>query len=162
MVEHASANDTIWRLTNGEGPLLATAIHDGHQSRDEVVRYFALDELTRLREEDPFTAEWTQVAPTRIVGTHSRFEVDLNRPREQAIYRVPADAWGLQVWRDDPPEEVLRRSLAAYDAFYAAMHELFTELTNAHGKFVAYDLHSYNHRRNGSGGLAADPAGNRK
>lgn len=160
MVEQTSTDETIWRLTKGEGPLLATAVHDGHHSRDEVVRHYALDNLARLREEDPFTGEWTQVAPTRVVGTHSRFEVDLNRPRDKAVYRVPGDAWGLQVWRDDPPEALFQRSLAAYDAFYATMHELFTELTIAHGKFIVYDLHTYNHRRNGPDGPEADPAEN--
>lgn len=160
MVGQSSTDETIWRLTKGDGPLLATAIHDGHESRDEVVPHYALDDLARLREEDPFTGEWTQVAPTRIIGLRSRFEVDLNRPRDKAVYRVPADAWGLHVWRDDPPEELFERSLAAYDAFYAAMHGLFTDVTNTEGKFVVYDLHTYNHRRSGPHGPEADPTDN--
>ncbi|MBI2479563.1 MAG: N-formylglutamate amidohydrolase [Planctomycetia bacterium] len=160
MVEQSASDTTIWRLTKGNGPLLAAAVHDGHDSRDEVVRHYALDDLARLREEDPFTAEWTQVAPTRIIGTRSRFEVDLNRPRDKAVYRVPADAWGLQVWQDDPPEEIFERSLAAYDTFYETMHELFTETARTEGKFVVYDLHTYNHRRGGPDGSAADPVEN--
>ena len=160
MVERSSADETIWRLTKGDGPLLATAVHDGHDSRDEVVRQYALDDLSRLREEDPFTGEWTQVAPTRIIGTHSRFEVDLNRPRDKAVYRVPADAWGLQVWQHEPADEIFARSLAAYDAFYAAMHELFLEFTRSEGKFVVYDLHTYNHRRAGPVGPEADATEN--
>ena len=160
MVERTSANETIWRLAKGDGPLIATAVHDGHDSRDEVARHYALDDLTRLREEDPFTGKWTQVAPTRIIGTHSRFEVDLNRPRDKAVYRIPADAWGLQVWQDDPPEEIFERSLAAYDAFYATMHKLFSEFTQSEGKFLVYDLHTYNHRRGGPDGPEADATEN--
>ena len=160
MVEQNSANEPIWSLTRGDGPLVASAIHDGHQARGEVGRHFALDDLARLREEDPFTAEWTEVAPTRIVGTHSRFEVDLNRPRDKAVYRVPADAWGLHIWHDEPREDMFERSMAGYDAFYAAMHALFTELVSAEGKFVVYDLHTDNHRRRGTDAPEADPAEN--
>lgn len=160
MVEPTSSTGPIWRLVKGQGPLVATAIHNGHESRDEVHRYFALDELARLREEDPHTGEWAEIAPTRIIGTHSRFEVDLNRPRDKAVYRVPADAWGLHVWQDEPPDPLFARSLAKYDAFYATMHELFTEITSVEGKFVVYDLHTYNHRRGGPDGAEADPAEN--
>ena len=67
--------DQIWRLHVGSGPLVATAIHDGHEVRDEVLAHMALSDLERLREEDPVTSDWTVVAPTRIVGLRSRFEV---------------------------------------------------------------------------------------
>ena len=89
----------IWKITEGEGPLVAAAVHNGHRVREAVAEHLALSEDERLREEDPFTAEWTQVAETRIVGTHSRFEVDLNRPREGAVYERPDDyrAWVVAV-----------------------------------------------------------------
>ena len=38
----------------------------------------------------------------------SRFEVDLNRPREEAVYRVPEDCWGLDVWRGGRLDSSLR------------------------------------------------------
>jgi cardiolipin synthase A/B len=50
-----------------------------------------------LESGDPFTAQLARVAPTRLIALRSRFEVDLNRPRERAVYRGPADAWGLEV-----------------------------------------------------------------
>ena len=155
-----SMTDQIWRLHLGSGPLIATAVHDGHEVREEVARHVALSDIEQLREEDPFTGEWTQVAPIRVVGMRSRFEVDLNRPREKAVYRTPEDAWGLTVWKDDPPDEMFERSLAEYDAFYDAMRKLLKEITRQHGHFVVFDLHSYNHRRDGADGPLADPAGN--
>ena len=45
----------------GDQPLVATAIHNGHQARDEVTSLFAIDDATRLREEDPFTEKWTAI-----------------------------------------------------------------------------------------------------
>jgi hypothetical protein len=152
--------EPIWHLQRGDGPLIATALHDGHLVREEVARYLALGEADRLREEDPFTGRWTVVAPTQVVGLRSRFQVDLNRPRENAVYRTPADAWGLAVWKEGVPEELFERSLAEYDRFYEAMYELFCDIVEAHGQFVVFDLHSYNHRRLGPCGPAADPQAN--
>ena len=119
-----------------------------------------MEELERLREEDPFTDLWTEVAPTRVIGTRSRFEVDLNRPREKAVYRTAEDAWGLKVWKESIPDEVADRSLSQYDAFYETLETLYTEISEKYGAFVVYDLHTYNHRREGTDGPHADTEGN--
>ncbi len=150
----------FWEQECGGGPLVATAIHHGHDLREEVAALLAISEADRLREEDPFTGAWTRVAATRIVIQRSRFEVDLNRPRQRAAYRTPEDAWGLRIWRSDPPAEVLERSRTLHDDFYTAMHELFARLVRSQGRFVIFDLHSYNHRRGGPSAPPADTAGN--
>ena len=152
--------DTIWRTKRGDGPLVAMAVHNGHMVRYEVLRHMVIDQRCRLREEDPHTSSWTVIAPTRIVGLRSRFEVDLNRPRDGAVYRTPDDAWGLEVWDGSLPEDVVARSLAEYDAFYTALHALFSKLSNEYGRFFVYDLHSYTHLRGGAKGAHADPEGN--
>ena len=139
---------------------MAAAIHSGHEVRPEVAELLAISEVDRLREEDPFTDFWTPIAPSRVVGLRSRFEVDLNRPREKAVYRVPGDAWGLQVWQDEVPEGTVQRSLEEYDAFYADVERLLSEVARRHGRFVVLDLHSYNCRREGPDGPPADPEGN--
>ncbi|MBV9388663.1 MAG: N-formylglutamate amidohydrolase [Chroococcidiopsidaceae cyanobacterium CP_BM_ER_R8_30] len=146
-----------WVLIEGNGPIVAVALHDGHAVRQEVAALFALDESERRREEDPFTANWTTVGDTRIVVQRSRFEFDLNRPREKAVYLKPEDAWGLTVWHSKLSQEILARSLAEYDAFYAAVKQVFTDLEQRFGRFVVYDLHTYNHRRLGLEALPADP-----
>ncbi len=147
-------------LALGDGPLVATAIHDGHALRPEVAEHVALCDADRLREEDPFTGAWTALAPTRLVARRSRFEVDLNRPRERCVYRRPEDAWGLEVWREDPPDALIERSLAAYDAFYATLERIEAERAERHGRFVVFDLHSYNHRRDGPQGTPGPAAEN--
>ncbi len=149
-----------WTIRRGDGPFVATAIHDGHGLRDDVVAHMALGEGDRLREEDPFTGVWTAVAPNRVIVTHSRFEVDLNRPRETAVYRTPEQSWGLRVWKGEVPAALVERSLGQYDDFYSAMHDLLSDLSGRYGSFVVFDLHSYNHRREGPSGAAADPKSN--
>jgi hypothetical protein len=86
--------------------------------------------------------------------------VDLNRPREQAVYMKPADAWGLNVWRESPAEALRVESLANYDLFYASAEALLRQLVKIHGRVVVLDLHTYNHRRDGADGPPADPQGN--
>ncbi len=152
--------DVIWTLERGNGPIVATAIHDGHELRPDVMEHMALDDAGRLREEDPYTAGWTRIAPTRVIGLRSRFEVDLNRPREKAVYLTPEDAWGLGVWNGELPSDVAARSVAEYDAFFRALHDLYAGLATRHGRFVVFDLHTYNHRRGGPGSPEADPLGN--
>jgi N-formylglutamate deformylase len=149
-----------WTLKKGNSPLVATAIHHGHAVRPEVAHLFALDEMERLYEEDPFTGQWVTIADTQIVVHCSRFEVDFNRPREKAVYLKPEDAWGLSVWQTKPPAEVVARSLAQYDAFYAEVQQVFSDLAGRFGRFVVFDLHTYNHRRAGPDGPPAELAQN--
>ena len=138
------------------GPLVATAIHHGHLLRKEVAGIMALNEDDRLREEDPFTGEWTSIGNTQIIAQRSRFEVDLNRPREKAVYQKPEDAWGLKVWKNEPSKELVSRSLEEYDAFYKDAYRIFSTLEKQFGHFVVFDLHSYNHKRNGPNGIPAN------
>lgn len=153
-------NDDIVGLTEGDGPIVATAIHDGHAVRPEVAERLALDSAARLREEDPFTGRLAAAAPTCMVALRSRFEVDLNRPRDQAVYRLCDDAWGLEVWREPCPAELIDRSLEVYDRFYAVLERVLRERERRHGRFVVLDVHSYNHRRESAEGPPADPADN--
>jgi N-formylglutamate amidohydrolase len=150
----------FWQIEFGEGPLVACAVHNGHEVRPEVAECLRLTDVERLYEEDPYTGAWTYIAPTRIIGQRSRFELDLNRPRDKAVYIVPADAWGLEVWRRAPSPEMVARSLAAYDDFYAQLRSILEQLLGNHRRVVVFDLHSYNHIRVGHGGAASDPAGN--
>jgi N-formylglutamate amidohydrolase len=131
-------------------PLVTTAIHAGHDLRPELASRTALDEATRLREEDPYTDRLVAAGGTSVVVHRSRFEVDLNRPREGAIYTTPDTAWGLDVWREPLAEAQVARSLALYDDFYAAMTAELDRLARQ-GPFLVLDMHSYNHRRRGPG-----------
>lgn len=143
-----------WIWTSGNQPIVAAAIHDGHYVREEVADYLALNRGDRRREEDPFTANWTDIAEARLIVLRSRFEVDLNRSREKAIYQYPQDAWGLQVWNQPLPDTLIARSLAQYDAFYAELNQVCRTLEQRFGRFVIFDLHTYNHRREGQTAIA--------
>jgi N-formylglutamate amidohydrolase len=141
-------------------PLRAVALHHGDSVRAEVASLLALDADRRRSEEDPLTGAWAEIAPNRLVALRSRFEIDLNRPPETAVYLTPEEAWGLEVWRSRPPPEVVARSLAEHASFYRATREILSALTARHRRVLVLDLHTYNHRRGGAGAPPDDPAHN--
>jgi N-formylglutamate deformylase len=144
-----------WTVQRGPGPVVATAIHGGHDLRPEVAELLCLSESDRLREEDPYTGDWTSIGGSKVVVHRSRFEVDLNRPREKSVYLEPGDCWDLELWSQTPHDEVVEESKRLHDRFYDELYELLEETRRRWGRFVVLDLHSYNHRRDGT---AADPA----
>lgn len=129
--------------------VIATAVHNGHDLRPDLAALMNLDEPTRLREEDPHTGSLASRFTSSVVVHRSRFEVDLNRERNRAVYRGPDDAWGLDVWREPLSDHAVSESLQLYDAFYADLASTLDELVSRRGGFVLFDIHSYNHRRGG-------------
>jgi N-formylglutamate deformylase len=138
-----------WFVERGIGPLLSVAPHDGHEVRGDLLDVMKLSDSGRLREEDPYTGDWTCVAPNRVVVSQSRFECDLNRPRDRAVYQVPSDAWGLDVWKSPLAKSEVAKSLALYDAFYQEVEILLRNLVARYERVVVFDIHTYNAKRNG-------------
>lgn len=138
-----------WTLARGDGPVLATAIHDGHTVRPALADRFALDDAGRLREEDPFTGHVIQDAPNRFIAHRSRFEVDLNRPLGSAVYRTPDECWGLDVWRTPLSDDEVEASRDYHRRVYAELGRVTDQLAEDGPAFVVLDVHSYNHRRDG-------------
>ena len=151
----------LWQIHRVPGPLLSTAIHAGHALRGEVAELLTLPEDERLREEDSYTDAFLPTTGSRILVHRSRFEVDLNRPRDGAVYRCPEDAWGLELWPEGELDDgVVERSLELYDAFYRDLRHVLEERVERWGGVALFDVHSYNHRREGPDGPAADPEDN--
>jgi N-formylglutamate deformylase len=150
----------LFQTIVGAGPLVSAAIHNGHALRPELRDSMALTEAERLREEDPFTEILADAAPTRIIAHRSRFEVDLNRPRDESVYATPEQAWGLHVWGTPLPQAAIDDSRRLHDLFYGTVRGLLDQLAAIHGRVVVLDVHTYNHRRAGPDGPAADEAEN--
>jgi len=154
------SSERWWTMTRGPGPVLATAIHDGHDLRPAVAQAMQLSDPDRLREEDPYTGQAVTGVPTHIVAHRSRFEFDLNRAAETAVYRTPEQSWGLKVWHSEPDEALVADSLAIHAAYYRMLGALLDDMVAEHGRFVLIDAHSYNHRRDGpdAGAMPQDKA----
>ncbi len=144
--------NVIWNFQNLDYPLAATAIHNGHTVSQQALEMMAISEAGRLREEDPFTDRMVDFAQNHIIVQTSRFEVDINRSRDKAVYLTPEYAWGFKVWKEKPSQQIIEHSLQIYDDFYAETERLFTELKNRVKRFVVFDVHNYNYRREYPGG----------
>lgn len=125
-------------------PFACAAIHDGHQFRKELWDQCLHTAYERWYEEDPATKSMIQSQPIVIAGLDSRFEYDLNRSPETAIY---ADAWGKQLWKSPLSAELRDKSLEKHANFYRITKALIAKLENKFGVCVVYDMHSYNWRR---------------
>lgn len=138
-------------------PIIATAIHAGHIMRYNLHPYLNISPPDRMREEDPFTDLFTQFFSNKIIVNQSRFEFDLNRPRDKAIYQTAEDAWGLTVWNSPLPEGMVNYSLDYYDRFYSDLRDYLDKFKKRYKFFILLDIHSYNFRRNGRHALPMAP-----
>ncbi|MCI2228135.1 N-formylglutamate amidohydrolase [Polaribacter sp. MSW13] len=120
------------------------AVHDGHQFRKELWDNCLHTEYERWFEEDPETKQMVKSHPIVIAGMDSRFEYDLNRTPETAIY---TDAWGKQLWKNPLPKEQKDRSLEKHENFYKVVNALVAKLEEKFGVCIVYDMHSYNCKR---------------
>ncbi len=128
-------------------PFWAFAIHDGHQIDDELLPYLLADDDTRLREEDPHTGTLAELPFNRFIAATSRFQLDLNRIRKDAVYLRPDQAWGISVYDQDLPTDLINTLHETHDAMFKQIDALVQETIQQHGYFVIYDIHSYNAKR---------------
>ena len=122
-------------------PIVAAAIHDGHKMRDELHAYINISDNVRLREEDPYTGNWLSISKNEITTEYSRFEVDLNRPPEKAVYLSPEDSWGLKTWKYSLPEDVYVNSKKKYIDFYQKLESELNKFLEYSKFIIIYDLH---------------------
>ena len=125
-------------------PYVCGAVHDGHQFRHELWDNCLHTEYERWYEEDPCTKKMVESHPIVIGGLDSRFEYDLNRAPDTAVFDT---AWGKQLWKAPLPESMKEKSLEKHSQFYKVVHALINKLEGLHPKVIVFDMHSYNWKR---------------
>jgi len=120
------------------------AVHDGHQFRKELWDNCLHTEYDRWYEEDPETKNMVVSHPILITGRDSRFEYDLNRTPEEAVFET---AWGKQLWKSPLSSEQKTKSQQKHTNFYKVVTALISKLEEKFGVCIVYDMHSYNWQR---------------
>lgn len=142
---HAVASDYSFTIKIDDYvPYACAAIHNGHQFRKELWSKCLHTEYDRWYEEDPETENMVKHHPIVISGMDSRFEYDLNRDPDNAIYE---NAWGKRLWKEPLTQEERLKSLKKYQNFYKMVHALIKTLEDKFGCCIVYDMHSYNWKR---------------
>lgn len=125
-------------------PYICGAVHDGEQFRKSLWENCLHTKYERWYEEDPCTKEMVQSHPIVIAGSDSRFEYDLNRGPENAIYE---DAWGKKLWKEPLSNDEKEHSLSKHNAFYQVTHALISKIEEKYSRAIVFDMHSYNWKR---------------
>lgn len=142
---HAVASDYSFSIKIDDYvPYVCAAVHNGHQFRNALWDKCLHSEYDRWYEEDPKTKKMINSQPIVIAGRDSRFEYDLNRDPDNAIYE---DAWGKQLWKEPLTAEEKSESLEKHQNFYKVVHALIKTLELKFGCSIVYDMHSYNWKR---------------
>jgi hypothetical protein len=141
-------------------PYIATAIHAGHNVREELLPLMCISEEARLFEEDPATEIMIRGCRSAVWALDSRAEYDLNRPTELALPLSPEMFWGVTVYKEQPDEKMNMASLEKYESFYRFMGTWITVILEKFGHCTVYDIHSYNISRQVEKGIANPPVFN--
>ncbi len=137
--------------------ILATAPHWSHRIRDGIEPKLLIDETTRLYDEDPYTERFLGPFATVLVPNQSRYEVDVNRPPDLALYTHPDRAWGERVWGDDLDRYERERSLELWYEFHRFLDVAVEDAIERFGRALLFDIHSYNYQRAGAVDWRDDP-----
>lgn len=138
-----------YNISKSDSPFWVFAIHDGHHIHDTLLPSLQLDEAGRLREEDPYTGSMAELPINQFIANTSRFQLDINRKLQDAIYLRPEQAWGLQVWKEQPTAPLLAQLQQDYQDLYRQIDTWIQATIDKHGYFIVFDLHSYNAKRQG-------------
>ncbi|MDW5288653.1 N-formylglutamate amidohydrolase [Formosa sp. PL04] len=142
---HAVASDYSFTLKIDKYvPFICGAVHDGHHFKRDLWDFCTHSEYERWYEEDPETKTMVSECPIVISGLDSRFEYDLNRAPEDAIYK---DAWGKPLWKKPLLTSLKDRALNKHHEFYNVLHKLVSTVEDIYGHAVVYDMHSFNVKR---------------
>jgi hypothetical protein len=133
-------------IKRGSSPLIASAIHGGTYIREELKQLIKAEEKKLRREEDHYTERMLAFTDTFIIKNTSRFQIDINRLKEEAFYISKDDSFGIDLWKKIPPQEEIERSLKEYDGFYDDVRRFLNEQAEQYGKVILLDIHSYNYK----------------
>ncbi len=142
---HAVADDYSFSIKIDDYvPFACAAIHNGHNLDKGLWKNCHHTEHDRWYEEDPATGEMISGLPLTLIAHDSRFEYDLNRHPDEAIYD---SAWGKRLWKIPLSESLKSKALQKHENFYKVVLTLMVKLEEMFGSVVVYDLHSYNWKR---------------
>lgn len=125
-------------------PAIFTAIHTGHNLKEQFEKKILLDSDDRKYEEDPYTGDMLESFPIVLQGLDSRYQYDLNRKTEECIY---SEAWGKKIWNIPLTQKETQLNKALHQSYYNVLDALMSVIEELYPRCIIYDIHSYNYKR---------------
>ncbi len=122
-------------------PVVCTAIHTGHELREDLLKHCQLTKEERDTHEARLTDELIASQPITLTCLDSRLEYDLDCPKALSTsYKLTTKQ---KLW--DKPLTTKQRSLSHYkhDAFFQIYSALITKLESQFGKVIVFDIKAY-------------------
>jgi N-formylglutamate amidohydrolase len=126
---------------------VGVALHAGSNVRPDMRELMAVSREERFLEEDPYTDRFVKDFPVQLVAMDSRFEYDLNREMEEAIYPFSEKKWGLQVWKRPLTTEETENTLIKYREFHELLEMVIDHILGYHKTAILFDVHSFCYQR---------------
>ena len=127
--------------------MLGVALHSGSTVRPEMQQIMGVTRQQRFLEEDPYTDRFVKDFPMHLVALDSRFEYDLNRELEGAIYPYGEKKWGLQVWKRPLTGEEREKTYLKHKEFHEFLEVIIEHILEYHRIAVVFDIHSFCYQR---------------
>ncbi len=147
-IQGTTADGIVTLSLREYGPMLCTAIHDGHHMFNWLKENCLLNEQERLQEEDPHTAVLLKDMGMVVQAMDSRYMYDLNRQPGEALYEV---AWDKPVWKKPLADNERKVLLKRHSLYYQLLSEIVETLLARYDRCLLIDLHSYNGHRQRKG-----------
>lgn len=141
-----SAKDAATLHVDQASPIIGTAVHHTGYVRDGLEKRMAISREARRFEEDPGTERFLARVPHVLLPNQSRYEVDMNRPPDKAIYDGPEEAWGKEVWDQPLPRLIRERVLERWYEYHRLLDAAVEHAIDRFGRAIVLDMHSYNDR----------------
>ncbi len=139
--------DSTTVIHDAPSAFIGTALHWSSAVRKDVAPKLSISEPDRFYEEDPETHRFLAPLTHVITPNQSRYEVDLNRPPDVAVYSRPELAWGKEVWGTPLDDFEREFTMEKWYEFHTMMDCAVEDAIERFGYAVVFDVHSYNYQR---------------
>ncbi len=139
--------DSTTVIYDAPSPFIGTALHWSPTIRKDIAPKLSISLADRFYEEDPETHRFLAPLTHVLLPNQSRYEVDLNRPPDVAIYSRPELAWGKEVWGEALSDFEREFTMEKWYEFNTLMDCAVEDAIERFGFAVVFDFHSYNYQR---------------
>ncbi len=125
-------------------PYICFSTHSGSKISKKSLKNIAISQRKRKYHEDPHTADFIVSMPIMAQGLDSRYEYDLNRSPENAIYD---EFLGDKVWKKPLTKAQKEIYLQKHQNFYTVISVLVKTLERKFKACIVYDIHAFNYKK---------------